>query len=202
MAKEIKPYPTERLRPLLVCIIVAAVLAVLSTYIAALSHVHKIFARILPSLVRLVPSVTAISSETADPEASEIVLLGQWSFAPLYVVLWFYCLAPWSPHMRQLALLRTKTFTPIQRKVVMPIGILFSGAWILGNLGLIGFPTFYNGKYAYPLAHAVPQLRIIYTSRIAFAIYAWLGPLAEAWIVWTLCVVALNVKTYFSPQPA
>ncbi len=67
---------------------------------------------------------------------------------------------------------------------------------------MIDFPTFYNGKFLYPLAQTVPQLRLIPASPLILAIYAWVGPLAEVWVFWTFCLIVLNAKIYFSSDSA
>jgi len=126
--------------------------------------------------------------------------LAQWLFTPAYVIAIFYCFAPWSPFMRDFAVRKSLAFSSTHRTLIMPAGVLVSCAWFLGDLGLIQFPTLYNGKFVYPLSHVAPQLRLIYTSRIAFAIYAWLGPIVEVGLFWMLCTVVINARTYFFPK--
>ncbi len=150
-------------------------------------------------VLRLVPSVAMISSATADPAASEITLAIQWLFAPAYTYLWFYLLPPWSRRMAQTASNASRKFSRTRRILSMAIGVIFFASWFLGNLGLIDFPTFYNAKYVYPLARAVPQLKLIYASPGNLAIYAWFGPLAEASIIWMFFAVIFNAKRYSRP---
>jgi hypothetical protein len=138
----------------------------------------------------------------SDAEIGEVILMPQWLFAPAYAFIWFYCLAPWGAPMRQAALLKGRSLSPAQRALGLPIVILLLGLWLLGTFGLIDFPTFYNGTFLYPVAQAVPQLRIIPGAPIALAIYAWVGPLAEVWVIWTFCLIVINAKTYFFPDPA
>ena len=80
--------------------------------------------------------------------------------------------------------------------------IVFLGAWVLGDLGVINFPTFYNGKYAYPIDQAVPQVKLIYGSPVALAIYAWLGPICEVAILSMLSMSVIHAKVYASPPAA
>jgi hypothetical protein len=56
------------------------------------------------------------------------------------------------------------------------------------------------GKYVYPLSGAVPQLKLVYVSRVALAIYAWIGPIAETTVLWMFLLLVLNAKTYLQPQ--
>jgi hypothetical protein len=202
MAEVYEPYGKSVVRPLLVCMAAAALVAIFADSIASLAMVQKNAVRILPSLVRFVPSVAQIASETANNEASEIILLAQWLFAPVYAFVWFYTAPPWTPRMRYTVRLTNRTIPSSKRVVAWPIGILFLGAWALGDLGVISFPTFYNGKYAYPLDHAVPQVKVIYGSPFALAVYAWLGPICEVCVFWMLAMLIVNAKTYLSADAA
>jgi hypothetical protein len=199
---EIKPNTFGELHPLLQCMIAAAVVAIISLAISMLPVARHGIASAIEGILWLVPSVGLISRQMADPEIGEIILLPQWLFAPAYAFIWFHFLAPWSPRMRQAALLKSRTLTPVKRAVGLPVAILLLGVWMLGDLGLIDFPTFYNGKFLYPLAHSVPQLRLIYASPIALVIYAWVGPLAEVCVAWMFCLIVLNAKIYLSPDSA
>jgi hypothetical protein len=86
-----------------------------------------------------------------------------------------------------------------KRPIGLVAGILLFGVWILGDLRLISFPTFYNGRLVYPLSEAVPQLTVIYVSRIALVVYAWIGPIAETTVIWMFLLLTLNAKTYLQP---
>jgi hypothetical protein len=193
------PYSKSDLRPLLRCMVLAAAVAAISFFIGPYSVVKNWFGYPLPLMLRLVPSIAAISSSTPDPLASEITLAIQWLFAPAYTYLWFYLLPPWSRRMAQTVSNAKRKFSRTRRILSMSIGVLFFSSWLLGDLGIIDFPTFYNGKYVYPLAGAVPQLRLIYTSPTVLAIYAWFGPFAEACIIWMLFAVIMNARLYSLP---
>jgi hypothetical protein len=201
-AEAYEPYPKSAIKPLLYCVATAAFVAILSVHISTIVVVQNGVLRVLPTVLRLVPSVASISSETMNWEASEIVLLTQWLFAPAYLIIWFYTAPPWTQRMHRTVLLTKRTLTPAKRYIALPLGVVFLGAWVLGDVGVIDFPTFYNGKYAYPLNHAVPQVKLIYGSPIALAIYAWLGPLCEVAVIWMLSMLLVNGKTYASPAAA
>ena len=200
MSENAVPYSRSESRPLLRCMVVAAIVAGICFLIAPIPTVQNSMDSIMPFMLRLVPSAATISSETLNPLASEIVLAIQWLFAPAYLCIWFYCLPPWSRRMSVTISNASRTLTDSKRFIGVPIGILFFGAWLLGDANLIAFPTFYNGKYVYPLSHAVPQLKLIYESRVALVIYAWLGPLTEASIIWMFSVLVMNAKTYLAQQ--
>lgn len=194
------PFPKSAMRPLTICALAAALVAFLSIYLASVPGVQSLLVRILPSMVRLVPSVASIASETANSESSEIILLTQWCFAPIYCLVWFHCAPPWTRRTRDAALVRARTLSRAKRQIVMPVGMLVLVFWLLGDFGIIGFPILYNGKYAYPLDTAVPQVKLIYGSPVALAIYAWIGPLVEVGVVWMLLMCAINLKAYMLPS--
>jgi len=200
--KQNLPYSATELRPLVCCILVAAVTAAICVLFGPTSIDKTGLVSILRPMDRLVPSIATISSATTDPTASEIILAVQWLFAPAYGFIWFYFYPPWSSRMRLTVANTSRTLSDAKRPIGLVIGILFFGVWILGDLGLIAFPTFYNGKFVYPLGEAVPQLKLIYASRIALAVYAWFGPIVETTIIWMFSLLTLNAKTYFLPQPA
>jgi hypothetical protein len=188
------------LRPLLFSFGVAGILALLTVVISEFPISKHYLALAMHGLLFLVPSAGFISGSMMDPEASTIILLAQWFFAPIYIYLWFRCLPPWGQRMQISAQTKGRTLTKLQRVIGFPLIVLFLGAWILGDLGLIGFPTLYNGKFVYPIASGVMQLKYIYSSRIALSLYAWFGPVAEATVVWMLCHLVINAGAFLSPN--
>lgn len=202
MAAVYVPYTKSAVKPLLHCMFGAAVVAILSVYSLDIPAVRNIVLHFVPSMVRVVPSVGSIASETKSPEVSETILLAQWLFAPLYLFVWFYSAPPWTRRMRSTVLLGTRSFAPAKRYMALLVGSVFLGAWLLGDLGLIDFPTFYNGKFACPLDQAAPQVKVIYGSPVALAVYAWLGPICEVTVVWMLSMLVVNAKTYAAPANA
>jgi hypothetical protein len=100
--------------------------------------------------------------------------------------------------MRNSAQTTGRTLTNAKRWILLPVGALVLCAWILGDLGVIGFPTLYNGKLVYPVAGGVMQLKYIYTSPIALALYAWFSPIAEATVVWMLSHLIINARAFLA----
>jgi len=193
-------YTKRAVRPILQCMVASGILAVLCLFVAQLELVQRRLLVLLAVVVKLVPSIGTIASTTAAPISTEITLATQWLFAPIYVLLLFCFLAPWSPQMTRYLGERSRALTPVRRVFSLIFLICLMGAWLLGDLGLIGFPTFYNGKFLYPPSETAPQLALIAQSRIALAIYAWFSPIGEASILWALSAVVLNAKTCFLPS--
>jgi hypothetical protein len=196
--ESINPYSRGELRALIACMMAAAAVAVISLMVCSLSFVQYGLTGILRAVMRLVPSVATISNATADPGASEVILAIQWPFLLLYLFLWFHFFPPWSRRMRQTISNSRQRFSIERRVISIAIGALFLGAWLLGDFNLIDFPTFFNGKYVSPIAGAVPQLKLIYASRVALSLYAWVGPIVESTILWMFLVIVLNAKIYLT----
>lgn len=188
------------LRPLLLSFAMAGIVGFLSVILSTFPVATHDVALVLQRALFLVPSVGRLSGSMTDPEAGQVILLTQWLFAPIYIFLWFYCLPPWGPLMRASAQTKGQTLTNAQRWFVLPLGVLVLCAWISGDLGVIGFPTLYNGKFVYPVEGGVMQLKYIYTSPIALALYAWFGPIGEATVLWMLSHLVINARAFFSPK--
>jgi hypothetical protein len=195
------PYARGELRPLLHLFMVTAAVAAICLFMSPTVIARTALGCILPFIRRLVPSAIAISNEMSDPNASEAILVVQWLFTPIYLFFWFYFYPPWSSRMRRTVAMTSQTMTEAKRTIGLAVGTLFFGAWLLGDFQIIDFPTFFNGKYVYPINQAVPQLKLIYVSRFALTLYAWIGPVAEAAIIWMFFVLVLNAKIYLFPQP-
>jgi hypothetical protein len=191
---------TSPLRPLLLSFAMAGIVGFLSVILSTFPVATHDVARALRRALFLVPSVGRLSGSMTDPEAGEVILSTQWLFAPIYIFFWFYCLPPWGPLMRASAQTKGRTLTDAQRWILLPLGFLVLCAWILGDIGVIGFPTLYNGKIVYPVEGGVMQLKYIYTSPIALALYAWFGPICEATVLWMLSHLVINARAFFSPE--
>jgi hypothetical protein len=188
------------LRPLLFWLAMAGIVGFLSVLLSSFPvGTHKL-ALVFERALFLVPSVGRISGSMADPEAGQVILFSQWLFGPLYLFLWFYCLPPWGSLMRASAQTTSRTLTNAKRWILLPVGLLVLCAWILGDLGVISFPTLYNGDFVHPISGGVTQLRYIYTSPTMLALYAWFSPLAEATVIWMLSHLAINAKAFLFPD--
>jgi len=200
VTQETEPYTKRELRPLLLCMLAAGIAALICLFVAQLEMVQRDLLVVLPVAVKLVPSVAAIAWTTAAPIRTEITLATQWLFAPVYVFFWFYCFPPWDPRTKRMLGDAYLALTPVRRMLTPIFGILFLGAWLLGDLGLINFPTLYNGKYLAPSSETAPQFLLIAHSHVALTIYAWFGPIGEATFLWMFSSLLLNAKIYFLPS--
>ncbi len=90
----------------------------------------------------------------------------------------------------------------VGQRVGKAIGFLagygFLCLWLLGDFSILEIPTLFNGGYAYPPSEAVPQIRVIYASPFALAIYAWLCPLVEVVVLWAFMFLTFNFGAYMS----
>ena len=186
---------TSGMRMLRMAMGIAAVVAIFTMAFGRSLFVSKWLIALAP-IARLIPNIAAVAAKTADPTASEITVLLQWLFAPIYIGLFFYFVSPWSRHRRGIALGGYSRQSLGHRHFTFVFGILLSGAWLLGDVGLIPFPTFFNGGFI--LASGMPQLRLISQSSILFALYAWSGPIVEAVILWMFFVLIFNAKIFLA----
>jgi hypothetical protein len=85
---------------------------------------------------------------------------------------------------------------------LVAIGLSCLGVWILGDFRLIEFPTLLNGRLAYPPSQAIPQIRLIYGSRLALMLYAWLSPIVEAAVLYFFVYFIVNGKNLISGAKA
>ena len=186
------------IRPIVVAVLLSIVVAILSAWSAFAGLLPKIGTEIAWNFAVLVPSTARISAATLDPNAAQIVLSAQWALFPVHLLSWFYAGLPWSRKVRRSAEIKARTLKGSQR-VLFAVGYIFLGAWLLGDFGLIDFPTLYNGGYVYPPESAVPQLHIIYTSNFVLTVYAWMSPLMEVGCLWMFLLFTFNFRAYAFP---
>ena len=177
----------------------------ISCAIAVITHLWVFHGDVPPFVFKLVNwvgyivgSVRRIADSTADPALSEFVLCAQWLFAPFQLLAWMIFAPPWSARAREVARKKARNLKTGQKLVLFAFYV-FMGAWLLGDFGVLDFPTLYNGGYVYPPDEAVPQLHVIYTSRAALTVYAWLSPLVEVIVLWAFVFLTLNLGTYLTP---
>jgi len=176
-------------------VVIAAVVDVLTMSFGRTAVASRWLAALLP-VARLIPNIKAIAAKTTDPVASELTLLLQWFFAPIYAGIFFVNVPPWSRLRREIARNAYSGKSLGHRHFTFMVGILFSGAWLLGDAGVVPFPTFFNGRFA--LATGIPQLRLIVESPILFSLYAWAGPMVETVMLWINLVLIFNARVFLA----
>jgi hypothetical protein len=131
-------------------------------------------------------SIAGIAGYSQHPSTVVLIMGWQWAFLPVYLIIWFATLPPWS---RAVQVRITAKLRAIDRRTrrYMIFGFLFMAAYVLADVGLIPyFPTMLNARWAYPPSQASPLVLPIYNSNIVLMIYAWFSPIAEVSIWWTL----------------
>lgn len=188
------------MRPLLLSYAIAGASAIWLAQLPASSHIWGVFDGITDVVSRLVPNDMLIARSTSNPRVSAPILAIQWLFTPIYLYYWFGRFGPWTSRMRRAVAERSRTLKSSQRYVLLPLAILAFGLWILGDVGLVNFPTLYNGKYVYPMGTAISQFLPIYQMQTALAIYAWLCPIMEVCVAWAFLLFLFNLRTYLTPS--
>lgn len=161
----------------------------------------------VPSLARamvafvtyLVPSVARISSETSNPMVSEVILSIQWLFFPIYIVNLFYFRPPWAAWVKA----ETKRSNEAAKKRINPlitvVLALLCLLSILGSCGVVDFPSFYNGGYIYPREDGqFWAFRAVYESNAVLALYAWVGPLLDAFVIFIFATIIFQFRGIFA----
>ena len=138
--------------------VIAAVVDVLTMSFGGTPVASRWLTALAP-IARLIPNIDAVAAKTTDPVASELALLLQWFFAPIYAGIFFLSIPPWSRRRREIARSAYSGKSLGHRHFTFMVGILISGAWLLGDAGVLPFPTFFNGRFA--LASGIPQLRML-----------------------------------------
>ena len=135
-------------------------------------------------------------AEYSNQPASVVNIMGfQWMFCLWYLAIWFGRFAPWESRIRAGTIKKATSLRPVQRMWFV-VGYLILLAYLSGDVGLIGFPTLLNSRFAYPPTVATPILRPIYTSNVALMMYAWISPFCEATILWMFVNATLNFLDY------
>ena len=189
-------------RPYVVAMSVAFLIAFATSGLASYTTLTRTLGDLLRPVGLLFPTSVLISNSTSNPDVSAIILLSQWPFLGIYVLLGFLKMPPWSPLIKRIAIAKGKTLTRA-RTIYVIIGTMCGmGVWLLGDCKVIDFPTLLNGRLAYPPAEAIPQLRLIYGSRTVLMFYAWLSPLVEALFIYSFVYLLINAKSIISAANA
>lgn len=143
----------------------------------------------------LVSGIDGIAHSSEHPKAVVLIMGYQWVFLPWYAAVWFIIVSPLKRAVRTAMEAKASSLRPGQR-ILFVIAVLFLIAYVLGDFGVISFPTFLNAHWAYPLSRASMLLRPIYRSRTALMVYAWISPFCEAGLWYMLCNAIVNIRAF------
>jgi hypothetical protein len=191
-------YSAAALWALLLPFSVAGLLAVAAGILLQRVSTPQIFSDYAHIVSYLVPSIEKISVGTPDESRSAVLLALQWSFAPLYFVVWILKFPPWGDILREATRQKSLQLKTSQR-VLFVCGYLFLVAYLMADAGIIDMATIYNAKFAYPISNAIPFLRAIYGSSVILSIYGWLSSFIEPTLIWLLVFFTTNFRIYLNP---
>lgn len=193
----VSPHNHARVRPklkyLLLPMGVSLLIGVLSL---VLSEHPSAWLLYLPNRIAdLVSGIYGIARSSGHPEIVLLIMGYQWVFLPWYAAVWLIIINPFNKTVRIAIETKAASMRPGQR-ILFVIVVLYLIAYVLGDFGVISFPTFVNAHWAYPLSRATPVLRPIYSSRVALMLYAWLSPICEAGLWYMLCNAIVNIREF------
>jgi hypothetical protein len=149
----------------------------------------------------LVSGIDGIAQSSEHPKVVVLIMGYQWAFLPWYAAVWFTTINPLKKTVRTAMEAKAASMRPGQR-ILFVIAVLCLIAYVLGDFGVISFPTFVNARWAYPLSGASLVLRPIYSSRVALMLYAWISPICEAGLWYMLCNAIVNIRAFLGPRRA
>lgn len=146
-------------------------------------------------MVGLVGGINGVAQSSESPTAVVLIMGYQWVFLPWYAAVWFIMVNPLNKATRTAMEAKAASLRPGQR-ILFVAGFLYLVAYVLGDFGVISFPTFFNARWAYPLSTASLFLHPIYRSRGALMLYAWISPMCEAGLWFMLCNAIVNFRAF------
>jgi hypothetical protein len=158
----------------------------------ALSYVTNLsFGRMTPPpladwIIKLgtewLPVIERASTIAEEPRRCGYVMTIQWMISIIYALFMFIFYCPFSPLMKVATRVRYRVHLSTRpRPSRAIIFICFMVLWFGGDTGLLGFPTFLNGKFLVP---PTPLAMAIIRSQILMPLYSWFVALAEVMLYW------------------
>lgn len=147
---------------------------------------------------RISPSVDRLSALSRDPSRCAFVLSVQWVLCFLYLLLLLSVYWPFSKIMRVAVMEWRKRQPPesISENNALKFFLFFAllAGWALGDLGVIGFPTLYNGLILSGGEHLRAFVAMI-NSGFWLPVLAWFSAFATVVVYWSAIYVAANWKS-------
>ncbi|MFA6231880.1 MAG: hypothetical protein WC617_17180 [Rhodanobacter sp.] len=143
------------------------------------------------------PEVSKGMTLANDPEKCGFVLTVQWLLLIFYLYVFFVMYFPFSKIMR-VTVHKWYSLHPRQPfSNARGLGALVSAILIiLGDFGVIGVPTPYNGGLFYHVSGADLVLSIV-NSPVLFPIFAWFTVIFQVVIYWSVLYIIANYRLVF-----
>ncbi|MBM7131312.1 hypothetical protein [Dyella mobilis] len=132
------------------------------------------------------PVIEAVSSIATNADHCSYVMTIQWMVSIFYALVMIVLYCPFSTNVKiatRVRLRRHLAAMPSLGRAV--IFVCFVILWFCGDLGLIGFPTFLNGKL---LVSTTPQVTWMIKCQIFMPFFAWFVVIAEIMIYWVFLI--------------
>ncbi|WP_266182358.1 hypothetical protein [Dyella humicola] len=142
-----------------------------------------------------IPSAACIAASSPSPARFAFVYGVQWLAVIPYLYYWFIVVPPWAKGVRDASRAKAASLSTKQRMTFL-LGVVLLALYMLGNLGLIGFPTFFNGHFACAGERSPAILASIHDHWLALAIYGALAVFCECTVAWMFVLSLVNFRVY------
>lgn len=185
-------------RPLYGVLGVNLLLSFLSYLMFNILAEHSITQEVISLGSRIVPAVTRIPELSRDPSRCAFVLSLQWILGLLYIPLLLTKYWPYSKTIRVAVKEWRKRQPPESiadsRGFKFALFFIFMIGWALGDFGVIGFPTLYNGLLLGSSDPPTLYLHMI-NSALCLPVLAWFSSFATVMMYWAPIYVVANWRS-------
>jgi hypothetical protein len=143
-----------------------------------------------------VPAVAIASDVSNHPDAFRFTMSIQWLASIVYILILFTVYCPFTLIMR-VAAHKSALIKPVSYISLRGLGfILFALAYILGDLGITRFPTFFNGVY-FSGGHPLDLFVHIINSGLFMPFFSWLSAFGTIMFYWMCLYTIANLSIIF-----
>jgi hypothetical protein len=183
-------------RPLLFIMWSLLLLSYLSSFYFADIYGTFFSKKVIDLGMAYVPAVGVACGISNNSEACRFTMSAQWLASILYILTLFTVYCPFRRMMR-VAAHKASIIKPISYTRLRGFGfVLFGIAYVLGDLGVTKFPTFFNGVF---FSGSPPQAVFFYiiNSALYMPLFSWLSAFGTIMIYWMWLYIIANLNTIF-----
>lgn len=143
-----------------------------------------------------VPIVNGASGYAINSFKCIFVMSLQWLLSFMYIYIFFILYLP-SSRLTRVAMHKWYSNNVVpNKKLGGAIFFIFMILYIMGDIGFIKFPTFFNGVF-FSVGYRLNYFYSIINSPVVFPIFAWFCPFATFAIYWACFNFACNFRIIF-----
>jgi hypothetical protein len=176
--------------------VLGIILGVMLSSASIAAHILINFSAVIEFMGSIVPSVRAVGS--CSGYSGQLLLLSsvEWILSPIYLGCFIAAISPFSKGVRQRLINKFGQGNNSLRRSMF-FWFLILAFYVSGDIGIVGLPTFFNGKFL----TSEYGFKSICDSNFLLALYAIAAPLLEAFALWNALMVEANFDVlFFSPR--